>query len=69
MRLNRAGRFIDVWRGNGWFVSFLMRNGYLLFAIRPTRWRLAKVRPPMKPGVVRFYVGPLEIERTTRLLR
>lgn len=62
----KAGRFHDYWRGNGWFVAFTLRGAWLLFAFRPTSWRLRLVRPPGKPGVTRLYMGPFEVERTNR---
>jgi len=54
----RYGRFEDYWRGNGLYVSL----GRWTVAVR-LRWRFAFVRPHGKPGYVRTYVGPIEIER------
>lgn len=34
---------------------------HILLAVH-RRWRLAFVRPPMKPEYRRLYIGPLEIE-------
>ncbi|WP_156923497.1 hypothetical protein [Massilia alkalitolerans] len=62
----KAGRFHDFWRGNGWFVSFDVRGGWLLFAFRPKCWRLRIVHPHAKPDVTRLYFGPFEVERTHR---
>lgn len=59
----RRGHFTDAWRGDGWFASFWIRGGWLLFAFRPACWRLRIVRPPAKPRVIRLYFGPFEIER------
>lgn len=59
----RCGRFGDPYRGDGWFVSFRTRSGFLLVAVR-WRWRFAWVVPPAKPWVRRLYVGPFEFERT-----
>lgn len=53
----RAERFRDEWRGNG--VQFVLTRWTL--ALR-WRWHLRFVRPPMKPGYTRLYVGPLEVE-------
>ena len=53
----RAGRFVDEWRGNGVFVAL----GRITLALR-WRWHFYVVRPPMKPGYLRIYIGPLEIE-------
>lgn len=54
----RCGRFDDYWHGSGWHIS----ASRWTFAVR-WRWRCAFVRPHGKPGYVRFYVGPFEIER------
>lgn len=54
----RSGRFCDPLRGNGVQVS----AGRWTLALR-WRWHLYLVRPPGKPGYVRLYLGPLEIER------
>lgn len=62
----KYGRFEDFWRGNGWFASFAIRGGWLLFAVRPKCWRLRVVRPPAKPGLTRLYFGPVEVERMHR---
>lgn len=62
----RAGRFQDFWRGDGWFVSFDVRGGWVLLAFRPKCWRLRVVHPPAKPGVTRLYIGPFEVERATK---
>ena len=54
----KAGTFYDPWRGNGVHLS----SKRWTIALR-WRWRLALfVRPPGKPGYVRFYVGPIELE-------
>lgn len=62
----KVGRFHDYWRGNGWFVAFQLRGSWLLFAFRPKHWWLRLARPPAKPGVIRLYIGPFEVERTRR---
>jgi len=54
----RLERFADEWRGNG--VQLVLMRWTLAFR---WRWRLRFVRPPMKPGYARLYVGPLEVER------
>ena len=54
----RAERFIDDWRGNGWYVA----GRKWLIAFRPLNWHLGIVRPPGKPGYLRGYVGPFEFE-------
>jgi len=53
----KVGTFVDDWRGNGVFLSFRT----VTFALR-WRWHFYVVRPPMKPGYLRMYLGPLEIE-------
>lgn len=55
-------RFIDQWRGDGFFCSLNWARGWLLVAVR-RRWRLAAVRP--STGALRFYIGPIEVEYYT----
>lgn len=56
----RRGKCITY--GEGWFIAYLRGYQHVLFAIRPTAWRLQFVRPPGKPGYSRLYFGPFEIE-------
>lgn len=62
MKINKYGRFADVWNGDGWFVSWITNRGFFLIAFRPMRWRFAYVRLPMQRWVRRLYFGPLEFE-------
>lgn len=48
-------------RAGRWFISFRVNGGFLLFAAH-WRWRLARVKPPAKPGYTRWYFGPIEVE-------
>lgn len=50
--------FTDPYRGDGVFVSF----GNWTLSIRK-RWHFYWIKLPMKPGYVRFYFGPFEIEK------
>lgn len=63
MRLSKRGRFVDPYRGNGFFISWVTWRGWFLTAIRPKNWHLYYVRP--SPWVQRLYVGPFEFELTT----
>ena len=63
MRLNKLGRFADPYRGDGFFISWGIKRGWFLAAIRPKNWLLYYVRP--SPWVHRLYVGPFEFELTT----
>jgi len=66
MTLSSHGRFVDLWNGNGWFVSWLFSWGWLLIAVRPKRWRLRIFwRLPNNHMVTRIYVGPFEVEITS----
>jgi hypothetical protein len=65
MKLSKRGRFADQYRGNGFFVSWRIARGTLLFAIRPKNWHLYYVRLSLQPWVQRLYVGPFEFELTT----
>lgn len=47
------------------FVSFWTSNGHLLIALH-LRWRFAITRPQGKPGYVRFYFGPIEVEHFSK---
>lgn len=62
MKLHRASRMRGNSKGDGWYVSLITRSGFLLVAVRPTYWRIARVALPNRPGVTRYYFGPLEIE-------
>ncbi|WP_339437049.1 hypothetical protein [Pseudomonas sp. EL_65y_Pfl1_R32] len=64
MRLNKFGRFVDLYRGDGWFVSWTFSRGFFLVAIRPMNWRLDYLRLPNNQWVRRLYVGPIEFELT-----
>lgn len=64
MRINRYGWFADSYRGDGWYVSWIMARGFFLIAIRPRNWHLYLANPPGKPGVSRLYIGPIEFELT-----
>ncbi|MPN61258.1 hypothetical protein SDC9_208993 [bioreactor metagenome] len=64
MKLNKFGRFVDPYRGNGWFVSWTWVRGYFLVALRPMNWRLDYLRLPNNRWVRRLYVGPIEFEIT-----
>ena len=61
----RSGRFIDFYRGNGWFVSVRTKFGWWSLSVR-RRWHMYAVRPPGKPCTWRIYIGPFELERATR---
>ena len=69
MRLNKRGRFADPYRGNGFFISWWIKRGLFLVAIRPKNWHLHYVRPSLQPWVQRLYVGPFEFELTTHRSR
>ena len=62
MRLNKFGRFSDEYRGNGWFVSWFIRRGYVLLAVRPMNWAFRFAHPALQPWVKRIYIGPFEFE-------
>lgn len=62
MRLNKFGRFVDPYRGDGWFVSWGWDTGHLLIGIRPFNWHWYLVRLPSRPCTQRLYIGPVEIE-------
>lgn len=66
MRLHRYGRFW-AFNGNGVFVSFWIGVQLWTLALRPIRWHVGIRRPPYKPGYVRLYIGPIEIEKGWRL--
>lgn len=55
------GKFSDEFRGDGYMVSFGLKNGWLLFAVRPLNWHLYFTRLKSKPAL-RFYLGPFEVE-------
>ena len=63
MRYHKASSFNDPYHGDGWFVSFWFRSGYLLIAFR-WRWRFAFVGSPPLLNKWRLYVGPVELEHT-----
>jgi hypothetical protein len=50
-------------RAGRWFVSFRVPEGFVLIAVH-LRWRFKRVTPPGKPGYTRWYLGPIEIERS-----
>ena len=62
MRLNKYGRYIDAYRGNGWFVSWFCAKGSFLICFRPMNWHCYYIRPPGRPWARRLYVGPIEFE-------
>jgi hypothetical protein len=64
MKLNKRGRFVDPYHGNGWFISWITGSGYFLIGFRPWKWRLDYLRLPNNPWVRRLYIGPLEFELT-----
>ena len=53
----KKGKFFDYYRGDGYYIAF--KN--LTFAVR-FKWYFDFVRPPVKPGYWRLYIGPFEIE-------
>lgn len=55
----RYGRFDDPYRGGGFFVSFRIKPGFLLFAVR-LRWHFYTIDLGHKR---RWYIGPFEIEK------
>ena len=61
----RSGRFIDFYRGNGRFVSVRTKSGWWCLSVR-LRWHMYAIRPPGKPCTWRLYIGPFELERTSR---
>lgn len=54
----KAGRFYDPYRGDGLFISFRRKGGFLLLAVR-RRWHCYRVRTESKR---RWYLGPFEVE-------
>lgn len=62
MRLNKYGRYVDLDRGNGWFVSWMWSRGFFLICLRPLNWHCYYVRLPMQKWVRRLYIGPFEFE-------
>ena len=58
----KYGRFWDPYRGGGYFVSFRVTPGFLLFAVR-LRWHFYTVDLDNKR---RWYIGPFEIEKYKR---
>lgn len=64
----KRGRLFDIFRGNGWYVSFITESGHVLFGFRPTGWSFYAITPSGKPNYRRFYCGPFEVEfaRATR---
>lgn len=53
----KFGQFKDDWRGDGVHFSF----GKWTLAAR-LRCHFYMIRPPAKPGYLRIYFGPFEIE-------
>lgn len=58
----KYGRFWDPYRGGGYFVSFRIEPGFLLFAVR-LRWHFYTIDLDHKR---RWYIGPFEIEKYKR---
>ena len=59
--MRRAGRYVDFWRGNGWYFAWICGRTNAV-TIRPRHWYFEIVRPHGKPGYLRIYVGPIELE-------
>lgn len=55
----RYGKFYDPYRGDGYFISFRIKPGFLLLGIR-WRWNFRYADLGHK---WRCYIGPLEIEK------
>lgn len=55
----RYGRFHDPYRGDGFFMSFRTKDGFLLLAVR-RRWHFYRITLDFKR---RWYLGPFEIEK------
>jgi hypothetical protein len=64
MQSVKKGHFKDPYRGDGWFVSFPVARGFLLFAVRPRNWHFYSCCLPHIPDTTRWYFGPFEIERS-----
>lgn len=54
-------QFTDFWRGDGKFKAWRFNKLTVLFAIRD-RWHWYAIRPPAKPGYLRIYFGPYELQ-------
>ena len=57
----KHGKFEDMWRGDGAFVSLCSKSWHFLIAVR-WRWHFYSVCPNAKPGYRRTYLGPFEVE-------
>lgn len=57
----RSGKFSDQYRGDGYYVSFHLKFGWLLFGFRPRHWHLYFTKLPERPAA-RLYAGPFEVE-------
>lgn len=57
----KFGRFSDEYRGDGYMVSFSLKDGWLLFGFRPRHWHLYFTKVCARPAV-RIYIGPFEFE-------
>lgn len=55
----RYGRYVDPYRGDGWFASWNFRSVFLTLCIRPLNWHFYRYRDECKR---RWYVGPLEVQ-------